>query len=97
MDPKKLETLKRAAQQGKPIEPAAVLELISHHEGIVRAETFWGERAPKMVDELNALRPIESHLRAMVTHGRNLAGGLEAAEKALTDVDALRAVGKAAA
>lgn len=96
MEHKKLDALKRAAQQGKPIDPGAVLELIAHHESIVRAETFWGERAPKMAEELAALRAAESNLRALLPHSRHLAGTVEGAEKALADLDALRAVGRGA-
>lgn len=95
MDKKKIEALKHVAQQGKaPIDSRAVLELIAHHEGIMRAETFWSDRAPKMVDELSALRGLEPHLRALVAHGRALAGALEGAETALAALDSLRAVGK---
>lgn len=96
MDPKKLEIMKRKCQQGSgTIEPAVVLELISAYEGIVRAETFWSERAPKMVDELLILRQLEPSARALLAqdpeHKRSKQFG-----PVLAQLDELRAVGKAA-
>lgn len=93
MDPKKLETLKQAARQGKP-DPAAVLELVGEHEAMVRAEGFWGERAPKMNAELLILRQLESPARAHVAqdpeHERSIA-----LAPVLAQLDELRATGKA--
>lgn len=92
MEPKKLESLKRAAQQGKP-DPGAVLELISAYESVVRAETFWSERAPKMNDELLLLRQLEPHARAHVAQEPKHKRAKDFAP-VLDQLDALRAVGK---
>lgn len=91
MDATKLRFLKLAAEHAdKPIDRVAVLELIAAYEGVVRAEGFWSDRAPKMVDEINALRPIEPSLRALVTHARLVTQAAEAAEKVLGELDAVR-------
>lgn len=95
MEQKRLEAMKRSAQQGKPLDPGAVLELISAYQSMVRAETFWSERAPKMNDELLILRQLEPHARAHVAqdpkHERS-----KATAPVLAQLDELRAVGKAA-
>jgi len=72
------------------IDRALVAELIATYEGVIRAEGFWGERAPKMVEELNALRASESQLRALVSHSKLVAAAADAATKALADVDKVR-------
>jgi hypothetical protein len=90
MDTKKLESLKLALKRGAPIDPELVGELIQNYEGVVRAEEYWGDRAPKLVDEINALRPLETSLRAMVTHSRLVTDAAEAATIALVELDAVR-------
>ena len=64
MELQKLETLKRAAQSGGALDPRAVLELVDAYQAVVRAETFWSGRAPKMNDELLILRQLEAPARA---------------------------------
>lgn len=96
VEPKKLESLKHAAQQGGTLDPRAVLELVGAYEAIVRAETFWSERAPKMNDELLILRQLEPHARAHVAqepkHKR-----AKTFAPVLAELDTLRATGKGAA
>lgn len=94
MDTNKLEALKRAVSGKFPEEKVSVetvRDLIGEYEGIVRSETFWGERAPKLVDEVNALRPLESSLRAIVQHAKLVTQAAEQAEAALVALDEVRA------
>ena len=93
MEQRKLESLKRSAQHGKPLDPGAVLELISEHETLVRSEAFWGARAPKMNEELLILRQLESPARAHVAQDPKHKRTKEFAP-ALAQLDELRAVGK---
>lgn len=57
----------------------------------LRAEVFWSDTAPKMADELRALRRLEAMARAAATHGE-LMGTERGAEilAVLRDVDATR-------
>lgn len=80
-----------AAQGGKHVDPKAVLDLIEHHNSIIRAEAFWGTRGPQMLGELTRLREVETTARAMHAHGRHLIHSQGAAETALAELDAHRA------
>lgn len=46
-----------------------VADLLKHHKEIVRAETFWGNHAPAMNEELLALRPLELFARLIANGG----------------------------
>lgn len=95
MEQTKIDALKRIAQNGGQIDPRAVLELASAYEALLRAETFWSDRAPKMNDELLILRQLEPHARA---HSAQEPKHKRAKEFApvLAQLDELRATGQAA-
>lgn len=92
MEANELRKLRQQADsETKEIDREAVLKLINQYEAIVRAEDFWGVRGPKMVEELNALRAVESQARAIVAHARAVGGGAGLIELALGEIDSLRA------
>lgn len=99
MEQKDISALATAARAaitgGKAVDPKAVLELIEHHNSIVRAEAFWGTRGPQMVSEVSRLREVETAARAMLAHGRTIAQVYDGAAEALAGLDAHRA-GKSA-
>jgi len=92
MEANELEALrKQATTEGAEIDREAVLKLVNQYEAVVRAEEFWGARGPRMAEELNALRALEPHARAIMSHSRLVAGAAGSIEIALGEIDSLRA------
>lgn len=81
---------KQATTEGAEIDREAVLKLLDTYESVIRAEAFWGERGPKMAEELNALRTLESQARAIVTHAGQIAGVAANLDEALQNLDVVR-------
>lgn len=91
MDATKLSQLREMAEDGNgEVDRGLVLELIQDHESQQRAESFWSVRAPAMVDEIERLRKVESHARAMSMALAALADPASNIGEALQELDALR-------
>lgn len=91
MEANELRTLRQqATSETKEIDREAVLKLVNQYEAIVRAEEFWGVRGPRMAEELNALRTLETDARAIVTHARQIAGVSANLDEALQNLDVVR-------
>lgn len=75
----------------QPQTAELVLSLIADHEGLIRGEQFWGERAPLLNDELLAIRPLEKFSRLIANGGEMTAEQRKELGEALAHLDAVRA------
>lgn len=101
MEQKDIDALKASALAatkpgGAPVSPTAVLALIALHASVVSSESFWGVRGPQLIGELNALRQVEPAARAMLAHGKILAGVYDGADTTIAALDDLRKNGNGA-
>ena len=91
MEANELRKLRQQADsETKEIDREAVLKLINQYEAVVRAEDFWGVRGPKMVEELNALREVETQARAVAVHARQIASVAANLDEALQNLDVVK-------